>query len=201
MVEFGAVTLIDGAIADVATRVCRPRRPVRGDESRVHGLGDPDLAGAAPFSDEWERFARYRCTGVLAAHFSGTEHALLRAHWPCPRMSPDFLRAGHESAEWGPWIDTGRIAYANLPGGCSASLGDLIATLRLSETLEQWALRECPPNRRRFHCALYDAFATALLLQRLAREHDGTVWSLARVLAASVGDGVRRDELMQGRLF
>jgi len=205
VVEFGVVTLLGGAITDVATRLCRPRARLHADDTRVHGLRDGDLAGAAPFADEWERFAALRASGVLAAHFSGTENALLRATWPCPRLSPDFLHPGHSSAEWGPWIDTGRIAAAARmhAGGAtfSAALGDLVRALALDTILDDAAARACPVGRRSFHCALYDALACAFVLRRLACEHDGAPWTLARTLAASTGDGDQRDALVQGRLF
>lgn len=201
IVEFGAVTLERGAIAASATRVCRSRRHVRGDETRVHGLADADLAGAAPFEDEWERFASYRSSGVLAAHFSGTENSLLRAAWPCPRLSPDFLQPGRDVAEWGPWIDTGRLVTRTLPHGASAALESVIAQLELSHELASRAAELCPPERRRFHCALFDALAAALVLRRLACERDGSAWTLVRLMAESQGDDERRDALTQTTLF
>lgn len=201
IVEFGVVTLLGGAIADVATRVCAARAHVAADETRVHGLRDTDLADAAPFEAEWERFAALRASGVLAAHFSGTENSLLRAVWPCARLSPDFLHPGAETSEWGPWIDTGRLALAALPRGASAALGDVVTALGLAAALEEAALRWCPPARRGYHCAPYDALASALVLLRLAREREGAPWTLARLIAASTGDRDRRDDLLQGRLF
>jgi DNA polymerase-3 subunit epsilon len=201
IVEFGVVTLLGGAITGVATRLCRARGRVSADDTRVHGLREADLAAAAPFEQEWEHFAALRAGGVLAAHFSGTENALLRAVWPCPRLSPDFLHGGGAIAEWGPWIDTGRIATEVLPRGSSAALGDVVSALGLVDALEQAGARWCPQARRSFHCAPYDAIASALVLQRLACERDGTPWSLARAIAVSTGDRDRRDDLMQGRLF
>ncbi|MBE2212739.1 MAG: 3'-5' exonuclease [Opitutaceae bacterium] len=203
IVEFGVVTLTGGVISEVATRLCRARVRVSADETRVHGLREADLADAAPFAVEWERFAALRANGVLAAHFSGTENALLRAVWPCPRLSPDFLHAGREVAEWGPWIDTGRLATAMLPrgNGSSAALGDVVQAFGLAAALDEAARRWCPEARRCYHCALFDALACALVLPRLACDADGLPWTLAHTLAASTGDGARRDELRQGRLF
>ncbi len=200
VVEFGVVSLAHGAITGVASRVCRARRPVRADDTRVHGLTQVDLAGAEPFEAEWEFFAACRAGGVLAAHFSGTENSLLRGTWPCARLSPDFLDPGRETSEWGPWIDTGRLATDALGRGASAALEDVVAALGLGDALQAAAERWCAPQRRRFHCAGYDALATALVLLRLARDGDAP-WSLARVLAESVADRERRDDVRQGRLF
>lgn len=201
IVEFGAVTMRGGAVTAMATRLCRSHGRVTADETRVHGLRESDLVDAEPFEAEWERFAAMRGCGVLAAHFSGTENALLRAVWPCPRLSPDFLHAGYESADWGPWIDTGRIAVDQLPREASAALADVIGALGLAVALEQAAAIWCPEARRRFHCAPYDALASALVLDHMARTNEGMPWTLARVIAASTGDRDRRDDLLQGRLF
>lgn len=201
IVEYGVVSLAGGRIAAVSTRLCRPRAKLTAEDTRVHGLRTPDVAEADPFDAAWEQFAALRASGVFAAHFSGTENALLRAVWPCSRLSPDFLHPGRESSEWGPWIDTGRLASAVLPRGASAALADVIAHLGLVDRLAQHAQQWCPAQRCRYHCALYDALAAALVLEHLAREADGSAWSLARVVAASVGDRERRDDLVQGRLF
>jgi len=201
IVEYGVVTLFGGEIAALHTRLCRPRRPVLARDTRVHGLSDGDVQSAAPFELDWDRFAAWRASGVFAAHFSGTENALLRDCWPCPRLSPDFLRPGVEIAEWGPWIDTGRLLLAAQPRRTSAALADGVAALGLERELEKAAARWCPSARAAYHCAPYDALAAALLLHRLAVSDTGKAWTLARVLAASTGNNDRRDDLLQERLF
>jgi len=202
IVEFGLVTLVGGAIAEVHTRVCRPNGAIAAAETRVHGLGAVETAAAEPFATEWGRFAGLRETGVLAAHFAATENALLRAVWPVPRLSPDFLSPGHAVAEWGPWIDTGRLAVEALPVGASAGLEDVVRHLGLEGALADVAATWCPAERRRFHCAPYDALACALVLGSLARDAStGDTWTLARVLAASTADPQRRDERQQARWF
>lgn len=201
ILEFGVVTLRGGEISDAHTRVCRPAGAIGAAEARVHGLAAPQLASAEPFASEWARFAGLRETGVLAAHFSATENSLLRAAWPCPRVSPDFLRPGHHLAEWGPWIDTGRLAVEARRGDAGAGLADVVRALELEAALEQAAGTWCPATRGRFHCALFDALACALVLQALARDAVGEPWSLARVLAASTADAERRAERQQARWF
>lgn len=201
VVEFGVVTLTGGAIAAVHTRVCRPLAQISSAETRVHGLGDREVDGAEPFAMEWTRFAGFREAGVLAAHFSATENALLRAAWPVPRLSPDFLSPGREIAEWGPWIDTGRLAVEHLPTGASAGLEDVVRHFALDQALAQAAQRWCPEARRRFHCAPFDALACALVLATFARDATGEAWTLARLLAASTANAQQRDERQQARWF
>lgn len=201
VVEFGVVTLVGGTITAVHTRVCRPGGVIPATETRVHGLGTEDVASARPFVDEWPLFARLRETGVLAAHFSATENVLLRSVWPVPRLSPDFLSPGNALAEWGPWIDTGRLAVTTSPAGAGAGLEEVVRSLGLTDVLQDAAAQWCPTARRRFHCAPYDALACALVLLAFARDETGAPWSLARLLTASTADAHQRDERQQPRWF
>ena len=91
IVEYGVVTLFGGEVAASQGRLCASTGPIWSEDTRVHGLRGEELSGLEPFSCEWERFAGLRETGVLAAHFAATERRLLRAVWPYPRTSPDFL--------------------------------------------------------------------------------------------------------------
>ena len=201
VVEYGVVTLVAGAISALHTRVCRPAQAIPAAESRIHGLGESDVAAAAAFAAEWTLFAGLRETGLLAAHFSATENVLLRAVWPCPRLSPDFLSPEHTLAEWGPWIDTGRLAIEVLPAGGGAGLEAVVRALGLDGALAAAAKQWCPAARQRYHCAPFDALACALVLQVLAHDTSGEAWSLARVLTASTADAQRREERSQARWF
>ena len=201
VVEYGIVTVQNGSVVAAETRLCRGRGKLHPEESRVHGLTDEDLLHADPFDAEWPRFASLRESGVLAAHFSATENRLLRAVWPCPRMSPDFLQPGKEIAEWGPWIDTGRLANELLPKTHSAGLEAVVEGLQLGAKLEEKAAQFCPEDRNRFHCAPFDALACGLVLLRLANDSHGQPWSLSRLLAMSTADPGKRDERSQARLF
>jgi len=201
VVEFGIVTLRDGVIERVATRMCRPRTRLLAAEVAVHGLTEDVLSATEPFEVEWPLFSHLRQTGVLAAHFSATENTLLKTAWPCPRLSPDFLRPGSEVAEWGPWLDTGRLICELRPENPSAALEHVVAMLGLQEELGVEGAHWCPPERRGFHCAPFDALASALVLRALGRDRDGDPWSLVHLLALSTGDARLRDERRQGRLF
>lgn len=105
------------------------------------------------------------------------------------------------AAEWGPWIDTGRLYPQFYPTLASAKLGDLVAVFGLQERLDALAAEHCPADRRRYHAALYDALAGALLLGRLAAEPTLAERSLAWLLEMSTLDGARRDSMKQGGLF
>jgi DNA polymerase III epsilon subunit-like protein len=201
VLEYGVATVLGGEIVATATRLCRASGRVRAEDTAVHGIRGEDTADAAPFSDEWEIFAGMRARGPLAAHFSSTEDSLIRMAWPYSRMSPDYSRPGGTSAEWGPWIDTGRIIPGCLQGLRSARLEDLVGDCGLRSELDQLAKRYCPGGRARFHAALYDALAAALLLISLGRRAEFEGMTLPWLFAHSVMTGEARDELRQDRMF
>ena len=68
---------------------------------------------------------------------------------------------------WGPWLDTLSIYRRLYPDLDNYQLNTLISLFKLEESLNQLAQEYCPKERIRYHCALYDALACALLLQRL----------------------------------
>ena len=90
VLEYGVATLLGGRVVEAATRLCAATGRVRAEDVAVHGLSESELAGRAPFADEWEYFAGLRERGPLAAHYAGVENALLKGVWPYPRPSPDF---------------------------------------------------------------------------------------------------------------
>lgn len=201
ILEFGAVTLQGGAIVAAHTRLCRATGRVSVDDTKVHGLSADALKSQAYFASEWERFSGFRAAGPLAAHFAPVENSLLRKVWPYPRESPDFARPGRTATEWGPWIDTGRLYPQLFPQMGSYRLEDLVARHGLQPELEEEARRHCPPERRRYHAALYDALAGALLLLALLRRPELSDVTIPWLLQMSTVDGEKRDELRQGSLF
>lgn len=190
VVEFGVATLQEGKIIATDTRLCAPSGPVAATESAVHGITETDVAQAEPFAAEQALFAGLRQTGLFAAHHAPIEQALLRRAWPVPPAAPDFAAANPESSprlsDWGPWLDTRRIYenfYPTLPG---YQLMELIQIFKLAPALALLAEQHCPPNRRRPHCALYDAIAAALLLARLRNEPKVATASLSWLLTQSI---------------
>jgi len=201
ILEYGVVAVRGGAVGATRTRLCRATGPVRPEDAAVHGLRARDVAGQAPFAADWEYFAGLRERGPLAAHYAGVENALLKAVWPYPRSSPDFARPGGRTAEWGPWIDTGRLYAQCRPGLPSGRLEDLVAGCGLQRELDALAAAHCPADRRRYHTALYDALAGALLLARLAADPAVADRSIGWMLAMSTLDPDKRDALQQGELL
>ena len=201
ILEFGVVEVRGGRIVSAQTRLCRATGRVRLEDVAVHGLREEALVEHAPFADEWEYFATLRETGPLAAHYAGVENALLKGVWPYPRNSPDFARPGERVIEWGPWIDSARLYAQFYPQLDSGRLESLVTACGLHAELEALALVHCPPDRRRYHAALYDALAGALLLASLAREPRLAALTTMQLLALSTLDGDKRDALQQRELF
>jgi DNA polymerase III epsilon subunit-like protein len=201
ILEYGVVTLHGGAVTGLRTRLCRAKGEVPAQDTAVHGLSAAQLAGEAPFADEWEFFAGLRESGPLAAHYAGAENSLLKSVWPYPRSSPDFARGEGRVAEWGPWIDSARLCAAFRPALGTGRLEEIVAALGLQAGLAAAAAQWCPPARRRFHAAPYDALAGALLLLELARDPGFARLSLRQLLTASTLDPQKRVALTQTELF
>jgi DNA polymerase-3 subunit epsilon len=202
ILEYGIVSCRGGEIVAARGRVCRAVGRIRPEDAALHGLDAARTGGCAPFSDDFEIFAAARESGPLAAHFANAENTLIKAVWPYARLGPDFSREeGAVSPDWGPWVDTGRLYPQARGGGASAKLADLIASESLQGRLDEWAEQVCAPDRRRYHAALYDALAGALLLMRLAETPGWGDKSLRWLLEHSTLDAGRRDGLRQGELF
>jgi DNA polymerase III epsilon subunit-like protein len=201
ILEYGVVTLLGGQIAETKTRLCRATGRVRPQDRAVHGLQESDVAVQLPFGGDWEYFAGLRERGPFAAHYAHAENSLLKSVWPYPRTSPDFARAGEHLAEWGPWIDTGRLYTQFHPQLPSGKLEDLVRACGLQAQLDALTAAHCPAARRRYHAALYDALAGALLLARLAAEPALADRSVAWLLAMSTLNSEKRDALRQQELF
>src|SRR5687768_4663682 len=167
ILEYGVVTLVAGDVIAVRTRLCRATGPVKSEDTAVHGLRAETVADRPPFAEEWETFADLRERGPLAAHYAGVENALLKSVWPYPRSSPNFARPGERVVDWGPWVDTARLFGQLLSTFSSGRLESLVTMCNLQSRLDEIAARLCPADRCRYHCALYDALAGALLLAEL----------------------------------
>jgi DNA polymerase-3 subunit epsilon len=201
ILEFGVVEVLGGKIVNARTRLCRATGRVRDEDAAVHGLREDALAANAPFADEWQYFSSLRELGPLAAHYAGVENALLKSVWPYPRSVPDFARPGERVVDWGPWVDTARLYAQFYPRLDSGKLESLVAACGLQPELAALAATHCPAERRRYHAALYDSLAGALLLGALARDPQLAAMSTMQLLAFSTLDGEKRDALTQRELF
>lgn len=201
ILEYGLVTVEGGRILETRTRLCRPTGRVSEEDRRTHGIRAEEAEREAPFAEEWDLFLSRRKKGFFGAHFASVENSLIRSVWPFPGAVPDFSGVTSGLAGWGPWVDTGRLLpnlYAGLPG---AGLADLIEAFRLRGRLEALAAEHCPAVRRGYHCALYDALASAVLLSVIAEEPSYRRRSLRWLLEMSAGSATRGEALRQRRLF
>lgn len=202
ILEYGIVSCRDGEVVATRGRLCRAMGRIRPEDAALHGLDEMRIGACAPFADDFEVFAAARESGPLAAHFANAENTLIKAVWPYARMARDFSREkGGASPDWGPWIDTGRLYPQARGAGVSARLADLIASEGLQGRVDELAEEFCPPDRRRYHAALYDALAGALLLMRLGELPGWGDKSVRWLLEHSTLDAGRRDGLRQGELF
>jgi DNA polymerase III epsilon subunit-like protein len=201
VLEYGVAEVLGGRVIDAKTRLCRPLGPITPEDTAVHGLRAERLVRHAPFSDDWDYFADLRERGPLAAHYTGIENALLKTVWPYPRTSPDFARIGERATDWGPWIDSARLYAQFYPKLGTGRLEALVAASGSQPELDALAARHCPPDRRRYHAALYDALAGALLLIALARDPQLAQLSVMQLLALSTLDPLKREALTQDELF
>lgn len=198
IVEYGVATLLGGEIVDARTRLCAAKSPVPLLDTQCHGLRDADLAGTEPFEAESDIFLRLRETGLLAAHHARVEQGMIKAVWPYPRAVPDFASPGAaDVVDWGPWVDTHRLAVAWHPQLAEHKLGYLMRWFSLEKKLTPLAEKFCPPKRRKYHCALYDALAAALLLRHLCSTTERAGVSLETLVRESLSGGAAA-ERMQG---
>lgn len=199
VVESGVVTLLGGEVIATTTQLHAAREAVPPMDTQCHGLGAKDLKGRPPFESAWDEWVALRRSGPLAAHNATVESGLLRGTWPRPGAVPAFTGDPALVVEWGPWIDTCRLARAWAPSLGDYRLAALIAALRLGSRLEALAGEHCPPGRRRYHCALYDALAAALVLRTLCGQEGRSVAPLTQLVRESL-TAPAADDLMQGEL-
>ena len=201
IIEFGVVTVRGGLITGTRTRMCRAIGRIGAEETAVHGLRVETVAGETPFKEEWDYFVKLREGGPLAAHFASVENSLLKSVWPYPRTVPDFARTGEIVAEWGPWIDTGRLYPQFFPQLGDGRLQELVVACSLQSEIDALAAEYCPESRRRYHSALYDALAGAVLLLALLRRSEFAAATIPWLLQMSTLDPEKRVALQQGDLF
>jgi len=116
---------------------------------KVHGITTADLAGAPSLLSLWPEVHRLLSDRVIVAHGHGTEKRFLRAF------------PGHS---FGPWVDTLHLYRAAWPALDSFTLGALCDRFELTSAVD------AAHSDRQWHDALYDACASAVLLQHLLAE-------------------------------
>jgi len=200
IVEYGVATLLGGRIVSTATRLCSVREPIPLEESEVHGIFAEDVEGKAPIEADWIFFQHLRKTGLMGSHHAPAEIGMISSVWPFPGSVPDFsLESRPQINDWGPWVDTCKIAREWFPREHKHSLGFLIERFELSDRVEADAKKFCPKTRSRFHCALYDAIAAAHLLVNMC-EHPAFSKSSILDLVKSSTTPQRFQNHIQGKL-
>lgn len=201
VVEYGYATVAHGEVVDAQTRICAPVGTISDVDRSQHGISEQRAAKEAPFAAEWSLFSGLRESGAFCAHNAAVEDAFLRAVWVCPRTSPDFSEPGRRSTTWGPWLDTLHLYRRIYPQLESHKLEDLVRLFDLQAGLDLQAATVCPPARRHYHCALYDALASARLLCRLADEPTLEEASLRWLFLQSAPSDRARDAMGQQELL
>ncbi|ADE53276.1 3'-5' exonuclease [Coraliomargarita akajimensis] len=202
IVEYGVVTLHGAMVEATYTGLCLPRGTISDRDRMQHRIAESDLQEEQPFEVQWPLFSMLRETGVLCAHNVQVEEGFLRSVWPYPKASPDFLEIdGAPQLSWGPWLDTLYLYRRIYPNLESHRLEDLVQLFGLSAELKGRAKLYCPPGRRRYHSALYDALASALLLSRLYDEPELKRMTLHWLLIHSQPSEAAREAVGQQEFY
>ena len=195
VIEYGVVTLHRKEVFSTATKTHLARANISKLDTQCHGLSDQDLINQTPFESEWDYWVSLRRTGVFVAHNASVESQLLRLTWPRPSAVPSLSEEGVQMAEWGPWIDSCRLARLWLPTLGDYKLASLIKLFKLQAQLDLLAERHCPPQRRKYHCALYDALASALVLRTLCAGEGRSQLTIAQLVQDSLSLPAREDSI------
>ena len=146
ILQLGAVRVLNGRIVAGETLdvLVNPGRPIPPSSTKIHGLSDADVAGAADIADVGRHFHHFARGGILVAHNAPFDIGLLRASQH--RMGVEWTH---------PVLDTVLLSAVVFGTGEDHSLDALCERLSI----------EIPPDQR--HTALGDAMATAQALVRL----------------------------------
>ncbi len=138
------VSMFESLLRVDANRPFNPHAPGR------HGMLREEIAQAPTPQELWPKVMHRLTEYPLCAHNVATEKKFIRA------MAPMH--------QFGVWIDTLRIARKVWPGCSSYALGDLMVLLNLKCRVEVLC------SGREAHDALYDAVASAMLLEHLLEQ-------------------------------
>ena len=166
IVEYGLVTIKDLAVIRLETRLCRGVGPIPEMETATHQIRNVDVVNELPLTESWELFRDLRASGPFAAHHAGVENGLIKSVWPYTNRCRNFM-TGEQDVDWGPWLDTCALYRTLFPEMESYNLSALIQAFGLEERLNEQAELYCPKTRNFYHCAGYDALASAVLILQL----------------------------------
>jgi len=203
VLEWGVVSIIGNSITKTQSRLCGNRSVLSEKEVQQHGISEALVKDLEPFEADWDLFAGLRQSGPLCAHHAIIENGFLRKTWAYPRASRDFLAKDPYKtvADWGPWLDTLQIYRRLYPGLESYQLDHLVKVFEIRDKLESLAKSHCPQGRGRFHCALFDALASALLIMRLFEQKELVDLSLYQLFIFSSNSSAQFKDRSQQELL
>ena len=140
-----------------------PGRPFNPHAPGRHAQLRNEIAAASTPQELWPQIRDRLIDYPLCAHNVGTEKKFTRLMAPMHRF--------------GIWIDTLRIARKVWPGLRSYALADLIVSLNLKPSVDALC------SGREAHDALYDAVASAILLEHLFQQPGWESVSVAALAA------------------
>lgn len=203
VLEWGMVSIQGERILEAKTRLCGTEKSIDKIESQQHGITSELVVECPAFEKDFDLFAKLRKSGPLCAHNASVEDRFLRNTWSYTRQVPDFSNPEENKllTSWGPWLDTLPIYRRLYPDLDNYQLNTLIHLFSLEETLNALARIYCPKERVRYHCALYDALASALLLQRLFTLKELNNLSLFQLFTLSASSASVYNQRRQQELF
>lgn len=181
ILEYGMVTIQDLDVVAMETRLCCGIGPIPEMETATHQIREEDVLSLAPISESWELFRDKRASGPFGAHHAGVENGLIKSVWPYTTPCPNYITDAID-VDWGPWLDTCALYRSLFPGLESYNLAALIEAFKLMPLLNNLSACHCPPTRNVFHCAAYDALASAVLVIHLKHYEELHALSLPQLL-------------------
>ena len=179
------------------TQLCKNKTAIPANETSCHGLCAENLASHEDFSRHLDTFLKLRQRAVFCAHNATFENRLLSNY--CPIVPGAYTVPQIPTCQWGPWLDTWFL-YRKYLKKQACTVEQLIQFCNLSEILSQLSGKFCPEGRRKFHCALFDALACALLFLNFIRSEEVIGKNLLYLLQQSSPKDLSED-LKQQKLW
>ena len=155
LVELAIVPITGGVIGEPRSWLVRPKQPIKGFATHIHGLTTQDVADCPVFEAVQDEIRGALDGAALIAHNAHVDVEAIRRKlpdWVCPEV-----------------FDTLNLARRLLPGHLSYRLTSLVDMLNLAQGL---------PQSLRPHRATYDALVTANLFVQLTTRPSGYRLSL-----------------------
>ena len=165
IVEYGVAKICGGEIVSTATNICAPRTNIPLPDSNFFNITTSTAIKFPPFEEHLQYFCNMRKSGIFAAHNAVAEDTMLRDALPVAPIGINPLTRT-QTTTWAPYIDTCTLAKT-LFKLKSVKLADVIKSLSLEDELNTEVQKYCPIDRRKWHCALFDAIASALILIKI----------------------------------